>query len=66
MSQIKEQITMSVPRGTRAWLKKTEKLGITPEQILRLGITQVGEFISRNTTAKNSETQLTQTEKPNE
>jgi hypothetical protein len=55
-----EQITITVPRGTRAWFKKVEKLGITPEDILRLGITEVGRFVERYQEAKNSKPQSTQ------
>ena len=55
-----EQITLTVPRGTRKWLREAErKTGITPEDILRLGITEVGKFIERYNAAKNSETQST-------
>jgi len=57
MSQLVEQLTITVPRGTRAWFKQAEKLGISPDQILRLGITQVGEFIKKHQSAKNSEKQ---------
>jgi hypothetical protein len=55
-----EQITLTVPRGTRAWLREAErKTGITPENILRLGITEVGRFVERYNAAKNSEPQST-------
>jgi len=54
---IQEQITITVPRGTRAWFKKVEKLGITPDQVLRLGLTEVANFISRHEAAKNSKNQ---------
>jgi len=61
MSQPKEQITITVPRGTRAWFKKVAKLGITPEQILRLGLTEAGKFITEYQSAKNSEKQTNET-----
>ncbi len=59
MSQPKEQITLTVPRGTRAWFKKLSKLGITPEQVFRLGLTEAGNLISKYKAAKNSENQST-------
>lgn len=53
-----EQITLTVPRGTRAWINKLKKAGITPEQVFRIGIARVGEQIAEHA-AKNSETQST-------
>lgn len=63
---IQEQITLTVPRGTRAWINKLKKAGITPEQVFRIGIARVGEQIAEHA-AKTSESQST-TEKgePNE
>jgi hypothetical protein len=58
MSQPKEQITITVPRGTRAWFRKVSKLGVTPEQVLRLGLTEAANFIARYQAAKNSEEQF--------
>ncbi len=55
---IHEQITLTVPRGTRAWINKLKKAGITPEQVFRIGIAKVGEQIAEHA-AKNSETQST-------
>jgi hypothetical protein len=50
-----------VPRGTRQWLRDVErKTDITPEDILRLGITEVGRFVERYQEAKNSKPQSTQ------
>lgn len=49
-----EQITLIVPRGTRAWISKLKKSGITPEQVFRIGIARVGEQIAEYA-AKNSE-----------
>lgn len=56
-----EQITLTVPRGTRQWLRDVErKTDITPEDILRLGITEVGRIVERYQEAKNSKPQSTQ------
>lgn len=55
---IQEQITLTVPRGTRAWINKLKKAGITPEQVFRIGIARVGEQIAEHA-AKNSEPQST-------
>ena len=55
---IHEQITLTVPRGTRAWISKLKKAGITPEQVFRIGIARVGEQIAEHA-AKNSEAQST-------
>lgn len=63
-----EQITLTVPRGTRAWMHKLKKTGITPEQIFRIGIARVGEQIGEQIAehaAKNSESQATNTEATN-
>lgn len=65
MSLPKEQITLTVPRGTRAWFRKLSKLGITPEQVFRLGLTEASNFISKYKTANNSE-QQPQNENENE
>jgi hypothetical protein len=59
-----EQITLTVPRGTRAWINKLKKTGITPEQVFRIGIARVGEQIAEHA-AKNSESQATNTEETN-
>lgn len=55
-----EQITLTVPRGVRAWFAKLKKAGITPEEVFRIGLARVGEMIAEQNTAKNSEQQTTQ------
>jgi hypothetical protein len=55
-----EQLTFTVPRGTRKWLREIKrKTGITPEDILRLGVTKVGRFVEAFNEAKNSENRKT-------
>jgi|GEM_PF-5945226 len=55
---LQEQVTIIVPRGTRKWLREIKrKTGITPKDILRLGVTEVGRFVETYNEAKNSEKQ---------